>query len=370
MITADSLWQSFRREAGYSGIWLLNTVMRWFVPVMFVAFIMIDGIVTRNDSAWANGPRAGLMICLFGFGMVMLFWYRIKFEPAVAILVGVVAAMIISQSSSNPSRPDLSLWVIAAGTFMWQRAIQHDWRPSLARAGLALSLIVLIVAVLALRGIPAPLQYGAWNQNVVAGTLAVLVPSVISRRNRGKWIVLAAMAVAIIALGSRGGILAAMVAAIVSVRRRRFPRWAAIAVPVILIALVWYSVEFRPIQTGERILFIRGALQQWRQTSVDFGVGPGNLWFMIAGHDTEFVQAHNTIVTIAAMVGIVGGAVIGAALTNMRRVVVDDWQLATLSALMVHGLVDDPFTWLPTVIIAAIAAAGVEFENRMAVAPH
>jgi hypothetical protein len=363
MITADSLLQSFKHELVYAGVRLLNTIMHWFVPMLFVAFVIVDGVVTRNELRWANEPRAWLMICLFGFGMITMALNNVKFDLVSAIIVGVIAAMIISQSSSSPSRPDITLWVIAAGAFLWQRAIQHDWRASFARAGMALALVVLIVyGVGSLSGIPAlPTGGGAWNRNVIAGVLAALIPSVISRRNRGKWIVLAAMAAAIVVTGSRGGILAAMVALVVSIQRRpRFLRLAAIATPVAVIVLAWYSFTFRSITTYERVIMIREALQQWRQTSIAYGVGPGNLWFVIHGNGYQSIQiqAHNFIVNIAAMVGIVGAFIIGAALSNIKRLTLDNWQLATLSALVVHGMVDDPFTWLPTMLIAAIAAAG------------
>jgi len=365
MITANSLLLSFKREFASVGLWLLYIVARWTVPLLFVAFVIVDGVVTRNELTWANEPRAWLMICLFGFGLAVMALNRIRFEPAVAILVGVIAAMIVSQSSSDSSRPDITLWVIAAGAFLWQRSIQNDWRPSFARAGMAMAIVVLVVGVGSLCGIPAPVESGAWNQNVTAGTLAVLMPSVItSRKGRSRWIMLAAMAAAIVVTGSRGGILAAMVALIISLRTRRVLRWAAIATPVILIALAWYSFAFKPIQTYERFLFIREALAQWRQTSLAYGVGPGGLWFILPGHRVADVQAHNSIVTIAAMVGIAGAGIIGAALSNVKRVALDNWQLATLAALVVHGLVDDPLTWLPTVLIAAVAAAGCRRECK------
>lgn len=364
-MTAVSIRQSLRRELGYSALWTANLIMRWFIPALFVAFIVVDGIVTRNDLTWANDPRAWMMICLFGFGLIMLVVHGIRFDLVPAIIVGVIAAMIISQFSFSPSRPDLSLWVIAGGAFLWQRAIQHDWRASMARAGLALALIVLIViCVGSLIGIQSPWYAyggmgGGWNQNVIAGTLAALIPSVISRRRNSKWIVLAAMAAAIVALGSRGGILAAMVALIVSMwGKPRFMRLTAIAVPAILIIMIWYSFTIRPVQTNERVLYIRAALRQWQHMSVAYGVGPGNLWLSSPEFHEVIYQAHNFVVSIAAMVGIVGACVIGAALSNIKRAAMNNWQVATLLAMVVHGMVDDPFTWLPTVLIAAIVAAG------------
>jgi len=359
-MTAVSIRQSLRRELGYSALWIANLIMRWFVPVLFVAFIITDGIVTRNELPWASEPRAWLMICLFGFGLIMMVVHGIRFDLVPAIIVGVIAAMIISQSSSSPSRPDITLWVISAGAFLWQRAIQHDWRASMARAGLAFTLVVLVVVCVgSLNGIQSPRFEGAWNPNVIAGTLAALIPSVVSRRNRGKWIVLAAMSAVIIVTGSRGGILAALVALIVSGwEHPQFSRTAAIAVPVAMIILVWYSLAVRSASTYERILIIREALHQWSMTSVAFGVGPGNLWLSNPKFYSIYFQAHNFIVTIAATVGIAGALIIGASLSNIRRVAMNNWQLATLLAMVVHGMVDDPFTWLPTMLIAAIAAAG------------
>jgi len=363
-MTAVSIRQSLTRELGYSALWVANLIMRWFTPMLFVAFIVVDGIVTRNELIWANEPRAWLMICLFGFGLAMLAVHGKRFDLVSAIIIGVISAMIISQSSFSPSRPDITLWVIAAGAFLWQRAIQHDWRASMARAGLALALVVLIViGVGSLSGIPAPWMLytdgGAWNRNVIAGTLAALIPSVISRRSNGKWIVLAVMAAAIVATGSRGGILAAMVALIVSMwGHPRFMRLAAIAVPGALIILLWFSINYRMVQSYERILYIQAALKQWANMSVAYGVGPGNLWLSVATFPTVQIQAHNFVVSIAAMVGIVGACIIGASLSNIKRVAMNNWQVATLLAMVMHGLVDDPFTWLPTMLIAAIVAAG------------
>lgn len=239
MITAELLWISFRREMASVGLWLLYLISRWIVPLLFVAFVVIDGVITRNELLWSGDPRAWLMICLFGFGLIVLILNRIRFEPAAAVIIGIVAAMVVSQSSSEPSRPDITLWVIGAGAFLWQRSLQNDWRPSLARAGMVLAIVVLVAGVGSLIGIPAPIHSGAWNQNVIAGTLAVLMPSVItSRKGTSRWVMLATMAAAIVMTGSRGGILAAMVALIVSLRTRQTLRVAAIVTPVVLAALV------------------------------------------------------------------------------------------------------------------------------------
>jgi hypothetical protein len=228
-----------------------------------------------------------------------------------------------------------------------------------------MAILVLIVAVVWIAfGIVVP--NGAWGRNVVAGTLAMLTPSVAARRER-RWIMLATMAAALIATGSRGGLLAAIVALAILFWSKQIPRWAAIAMPAGIVALVFAMIQIRPATALGRFECWAIAVRQWMQLSPAYGVGPGNLMLLVPSFGTRGfeVHAHNSIVTIAAMVGMVGAGLIAAALANIKRVQMNRWQIATLAALAVHSLVDDPLTWLSTLLIAAVVAAGCGRENSL-----
>jgi hypothetical protein len=362
-MTAASLSASFVREVSAVARASRRAVLLSIVPGLFALLVLADGLVMRNEMPWSDEPRAWTMLGVFVFGIVCLAWHGVRLALPAAIVIGVGGALTVSQAFYSPSRPDVVLWVVLAATFILQRQIKRNWGADLARAGWVVAVVALVMCVGSTLGVPTP--NGAWNRNVMAGVLAALLPAAITHAGGAnkvtRLIGLVAMAVALLALGSRGGILGAMVALIVSGGHANnlMQRPArAIAIGSIILVLAGLLVLIRPDTAMERLFYWRAANEQWRASSMAWGVGPGNLWLTHPGVG-PIDQAHNVIVTLAATTGLAGAVVIGLTLANAKLQLPrwQNWHWATLAALAAHAMVDDPFTWLPTVIIAGLVGA-------------
>jgi len=350
MITANALRLSFIREMRALGVGSLRLALRWTVPACMAVFVLMDGLVFRNSLSWAGPFRALESVVIFAAGLLILTWYRVRLNLVIAAVAGIVAALVAAQMFQSESLPDVTLWVFVIGALVLQCTIGRDWSEDFARAALLLSALGLVMVAGSASGIPAP--SGLLNRNVFCGVLVALLPSAIERGGAYWWRALAPMAT-IVLLGSRGAILA-MAAVLVfmgwRVTNRRVAIGAAVLVALALILLV-------PESNANHVLIMRSAVQQWVSSSSVFGVGPGGIWIPVPWSSSPDVQAHNSALTIAVTTGLLGACVIGFALAMARRgrLQFQPWQVGTVIALLVHGLVDDPLTWLPTLLIGALA---------------
>jgi hypothetical protein len=269
-------------------------------------------------------------------------------------IVGVIGAMLVSDSFYHIGGLGLPAIVLYAGAFAWQRIVQRDWQNDFARAGVILAALVLFIVIGWWAGQFPAVPSGAWNRNVTAGTLAVLLASV-PTGGRFHWLVIATISIAIIVTGSRGGILAGAAALIVNhwTQVKRFWIPLSIASPAAIIGLYLSS----PSSAFERLLMIRNAVEQYLAASPLFGVGPGQLLVTTLRVETPYYHAHNAVVSFVSQVGLAGAGILSVALGAARREIGHGWQrwqLATLAAVAVHSLVDEPLTWWPTGLITAL----------------
>lgn len=322
--------------------------------VFIVAFVLADGLVRGNSLAWAAPWRASLLAVLIVSGLIVLRIRGHRLDIATMGIVGVIGAMLVSDSFYHIGGLGLSAMVLYAGAFAWQRIVKRDWQNDFARAGVILAALVLFVVIGWWAGQFPAVPSGAWNRNVTAGTLAVLLASV-PTGGRFHWLVIAVVSTAIIVTGSRGGILAGAAALIVNhwSQVKRFLIPLSIASPAVILALYLHD----PSSALERPLMIRNAVEQYMATSPLFGVGPGQLLVTSPGSETPYYHAHNAVVSFVSQVGLAGTGILGTALAVARREIGQgwqSWQLATLAAVAVHSLVDEPLTWWPTGLITAL----------------
>jgi hypothetical protein len=326
-----------------------------------VAFVLADGLVRGNSLAWAAPWRAGLLAVLIVSGL-LVFVIKGHFHDQVTMgIVGVIGAMLVSDSYYHIGGLGIPAMVLYAGAFAWQRIVQHDWRPGFARAGIILSALVLLVGV---TGHAPPNM--AWNRNVIAGTIVALLPAAWSLWESDparRW---GAVALSLAAVGitvSRGAWMGAAAAMFVLLTEQvRLSQLALIALGISAPAALLGLVALKPVQSIERLYFMRSAVEQWWQASPLFGVGPGQLLVTAPGKSLPDYHAHNAVVSFVSQVGLAGGGILGVALGGVARRVIGHgwqrWQLATLAAVAVHSLVDEPMTWWPTGLIVALVLAG------------
>lgn len=312
------------------------------MAALLLTFVLIDGLVTRNPQPWAAPIRAGLVAALFICGIVMLWRTRVRVEPGAAVVIGVLAAMAISDVYKSPSIIGLTSWLIYAGAYALQSAIVRDWRPSIANMGVALSALCIVVALATLSGIEKPTEL--WNRNVIGGIMVVTLPAAMTLDKRWRVaVILAGIAVTV----SRGAWVAAFVALSVMIQP-----WALVIAPVAAVALV----AIRPTEATNRLLYWRQGIEAFLSSPV-FGVGQGRLVTAGDGYRGVAVHVHNTLLGILAQVGVVGAIIISSALAVTRRITFQRWQWATLAAVAAHSMVDDPLGWWPVGVMVAIIIA-------------
>lgn len=324
--------------------------------LFIVGFVLIDGLVRGNSLTWAAPWRAGLLaiIIVVGVGALRIRGHRMDW--ATMGFVGVIGAMLVSDAFHNIGGLGLPAFVLYAGAFAWQRIIKHDWRSGLAWSGVIISSLVMLTAVT--RNAP---PNAMWNRNVIAGTIVAMLPAAWAwwtDKPVVKWIAVWLCLCAIGSTVSRGAYMGAAAAMLVLLTERvNFPRWSwatlGVAAPAAFIGLL----ALKPVQTMERLSFVRLAVGQWWATSPLFGVGPGQILVTLPGKSLPDYHAHNALVSLMSQVGLAGGGVLGAALGVAQRSIGHGWQrwqLATLAAVAVHSLVDDPVTWWPTGLITAL----------------
>jgi hypothetical protein len=274
-------------------------------------------------------------------------------------IVGVIGAMLVSDSFHHVGGLGLSAMVLYAGAFAWQRVVKYDWRSGFAGAGVIISILVLLIAVT--RQVPPS---GAWNRNVMGGIIVALLPATWSLweiHPVRKW---SAVILSLAAIGmtvSRGAYMAAYVAMLMLLAEEiALLKLSCVVIFILTPIVILGLVTLRLNSSIMRLYFIRSAVEQWLKRSLLFGVGPGQLLVTIPGELYPFYHAHDAVVSFVSQVGLVGGGILGAALGVARREVGHGWQrwqLATLAAVAVHSLVDEPLTWWPTGIIVALILA-------------
>jgi len=338
--------------------------------LFIVGFVLADGMVRGNSLAWAAPWRAGLLGVLIVGALIVLRIRGHRLDLATMGLVGVIGAMLVSDAFHNIGGLGLPAFVLYAGAFAWQRTVKHDWRAGLAFSGVIISSLVMLTLITQ----NAP-PNALWNRNVISGTIVMMLPAAWSWWSGQPIVKWAAVGLCLVAVGvtvSRGAMMGSAAAMLVLISERvTLPRWtwAALAssAPVAFLGLM----ALRPVQSVERIFFVRQAVEQWWATSPLFGVGPGQILVTAPGKSLPDYHAHNAVVSFMSQVGLVGGGVLGAALGvakgggghGWQR-----WQLAALAAVAVHSLVDDPLTWWTTGLMAALIL-GSNDENRDARAP-
>jgi hypothetical protein len=348
-----------------------SSLRDWVLPGCIVAFVAVDGAVRGNSLPWAAPWRAGLVSVGIIAGFVVLLARSIRLEPVVAALAGVLAALVISESYQQIGGFGLSAFVLYAGAYAWQRQVNHDWRQAFMLSGSIIAWLVIVI-VLSKQIPPNTL----WNRNVIAGVLVVCLAGAwsLTAEDRGSFTFCVLIAAAIVITGSRGAVMGMAAVALVFVTRRVHlarKMWLALAVAGAL-GLAGL-IALKPTQSYERLFFIRDAVQQWRDTSMLYGAGPGLLRVVAPVKSEVDYHAHNSLVSLAAQVGLMGAGVIGLALSTMQRKgwpvnangqpvtgqrAFSTWQWATLAGVAAHSLVDDPLTWWPVGLALMLALGG------------
>lgn len=314
--------------------------------IILTLFALIDGVCGRNPQPWAAPIRAGMIAAMVGVGVVLLWRARVRLSPGTVVLVGVLSALAVADLYQR-STIGISTWLVYAGAYLLQCAIKRDWRADFAMAGTVLAVLALIVVVGTAIGIPKPA--GAWNYNSMGGIMASLLPAAITLTGRRRWITSAVISAGVLVSTSRGAALGALSGLAVIVQP-----WLLVAMPIAGLALAF----IRPVNSLYRFFYWSQALDAWR-SSIVFGVGPG------LQMPWEGIHVHNTLLGMATQVGLVGIAIMTAAVTLARRIHMERWQLATLAVVAVHGLVDDPLAWLPVGVIASQVLVGsIPSERR------
>lgn len=319
------------------------------MPAVLLAFIAIDGLAMRNPSAWAAPARAGTLLAMFVCGVWLALRAGVRVRLPAAALIGLVAAMAISDAYQQPVM-GLTLWLVYVGCYALQARVQRDWTYDFALAGTALALVTCLY-YLVNRAEP---PMGMWNKNVIGGILVVLLPSAAVLPSRAARITaLVVMLCGIIVTASRGALMGTF--AVLAVL---YQPWALLVAPVCAIPLILA----RPLQSGVRLDYWRSALDTLAGNAT-WGVGAGRI--LLPSFDARpccEVHAHNSLLSIALQVGGLGIAAVVGALGLSQRPRWQRWQIAALAGVAVQSLVDDPLTWLPVGVILAITLATQQEE--------
>jgi len=307
--------------------------------MLLFGFVLIDGMVSRNPQPWAAPIRAGLVAALFVISLMMIRRARVRLPIGAAIISGILAALVVSDVYQRVSF-GLSTWVIYAGAYALQRASKSDWSKDFSIAGVLVTGLAWVILIGTLDGIEKPATL--WHRNELGGILAVLLPAATTLPGRQRWIISAFIVAGVLMTTSRGAILGAAVGMAVIVQP-----WALVAAPALAAGL---ALLMRQEAAVMRLVYFSQAIELLR-SSIMWGVGPG------LQMPEEGIHAHNTLLTLVTQIGAVGVAIIGSALTVMRRVHFERWQLATLAVVATHSLVDDPMCWWPVGVIIGLVLA-------------
>jgi hypothetical protein len=311
--------------------------------IALLALTLIDGVVTHNTHPAAAPIRAGLVAAIFALCLWRLWRRGVRVSPGTGVVIGIVAALTITDAYQQ-TLLGLSLWLVCAAVYATMRAAPRDSSSDLAIFGIILSALVLMISI-----IPHSPEIGTtmWNKNSIGGLLAVTLPAAFTLAGWRRIAAMSMIGAGVLATVSRGAILGAFVGVAVLIQP-----WLLIGAPALVLGLY----ILRPYQAMLRFVYFAQGLELIGSSPI-WGVGPR---YLIVG-DGVFVQphVHNSLLGMAAQVGLVGMLMITATISIMRRVIVERWRLAALVVVAAHSLVDDPLTWLPLGVVVAVIVAGM-----------
>jgi hypothetical protein len=319
------------------------------------ALVIVDGIVTRNDHAWAGLPRALMVLSVVAVAVLELYRSGVRLDAPAAVIVGIVGAMVVA-ASYRATLDGLALWLVYLGAFVLARSVQRDWLGDVARAGALIAVFELLLRIM-------PPPEGAWNSNVIGAVLVVCLAASFGWEaapewhRLKRWGVSLAILIGICATGSRGAMAGAFVSACVMF----FPR-ALVTVPALAGALI----VMRPYQSAVRIEYWSNGVRAWLDNFA-FGLGPGRLEFQVLDHGRWLMMhAHNAYISLAAQIGLIGLVVLAAFCVVTARVNLGRAAIAALAGVAVHSIVDDPLLALPVGLMLCLCLV----ESRDASISH
>ena len=240
-------------------------------------------------------------------------------EPGLLALLGIMASVAINGIDDYFGYRRVLTILGYMGTYYFLQAQRPNLDCGLAIAGTLMSLLSVCGVVLG-------------NPNVVSAIILLTIPAALSAwpdHWMRRWYALAAGAVGLAALGSRGAWLAAGVALVVYSRR-----WWLLALAPPLAGL---SVTIRPSTIAQRVHVWSQALPDVSLWGRGFGTA---LYPIIDGSRMEF-HAHCVPLTIAVEAGLPGLVTLIAMLWRLVPRLGRGWQGATLAGLLAWSLVDE-----------------------------
>lgn len=168
-------------------------------------------------------------------------------------------------------------------------------------------------------------------------------------------------------LGSRGAVVGLTIGLFTLYALRtthHAPRLTLFSLGGLLLAIL--LILWRPETAGYRLHYWQQALGAFLAKPF-FGVGPGGLWArqIITEPGGGFqIHAHNFIISSVAEMGLVGLAALlyaGKRLYALRfALYVKPWQLAIVTALLGHSLVDEPLFWPGPLLFLALVLGTIQ----------
>lgn len=165
----------------------------------------------------------------------------------------------------------------------------------------------------------------------------------------------------VLGLGSRGAIIG-LVGGVASMVPRRVGAKTALVMGTIAVLILVGLILWRPATARNRLFY-------WQQASNQLslaGVGPGainaNHLIMEWDYHHPMPHAHNTIFSVAVEQGFLGLLALAYSVWRVRwlRLSIEPWQLATVTALVCHSLVDEPLFWPGPMLLAALVAGSIK----------
>ena len=316
--------------------------------IALLTLTLIDGVVTHNAHPAAAPIRAGLVAAIFALCLLWLCRCGVRVSPGTGVVIGVLAALTITDAYQQ-TLLGLSLWLVCAAVYATMRAAPRDSSRDLVIFGISLSALVLMMLA-----IPHSDQLGRsmWNNNSIGGLLAVTLPAAFTLVGWRRISAMCVIGAGVLATGSRGAILGAASGVAVLIQP-----WFLLGAPILVIGLYM----LRPYTASVRFLYFAQGLELIGSSPI-WGVGPR---YLIAGDGFVQPHVHNSLLGMAAQVGLVGMLMITATISIMRRVIVERWRLAALVVVAAHSLVDDPLTWLPVGVVIAVIVAGMGSDGSV-----
>lgn len=169
--------------------------------------------------------------------------------------------------------------------------------------------------------------------------------------------------------GSRGAIMGLAAGAVTFYLPYLKNRTSRMAFGLSGIILLAGLILWRPITAGVRLLYWQAAFDAFLANPI-FGIGPSG----ILGRDLipeagEFRQphAHNFIISSMAelgLTGLVGLVYTGARLYVQRSTInLQPWQLAIVTGLLCHSLVDEPLFWPGPLFLFGMVAGSIKLKE-------